>query len=130
MNGGTVPGGMNARARRHERARPVHIADRFRHRLTHVGPLVKDQLEEGGALNAFARYVIDARDVEEVILVVISQVPFHLRRVHPAIRLRDVDGRIADSGKDVGGHPLQRQQGAKRDRDQRHHYRDRPAERR
>ena len=70
-------------SRRHEGAGAVHVADRFRHGLGHVGALVEDQLHQRRALDALAFDVIDAGDVEEVILVVVSQVAFHLSRVHP-----------------------------------------------
>ena len=121
MNGGTVPG-------RHEGAGAVHVADGFRHRLAHVGALVKHQLHERGALDALALDVIDAGDVEEVILVVVSEVAFHLRGVHAAVGLRDVDGGVADLREDVDRHALEREDGAERDGDQRDHYGDRSAE--
>ncbi len=121
MNGGTVPG-------RHEGARAVHIADGLRHRLAHVGVRMKHQLHERRALDALALDVIDAGDVEEVILVVISQVAFHLRRVHAAVRLRDIDGGIAHLRKDIDRHALHGQDGAERDRDQRDDHGERAAE--
>ncbi len=93
-------------ARRHERARAIHIADRLRHGLAHVGAGMEHQLHERRALDALALDVIDAGDVEEVILVVVSQVAFHLRRVHAAVGLRDIDGRIADLRENIDGHAL------------------------
>ena len=115
--------------RRHESARAVHVANRFRHRLTHVGVLMEHQLHQGGALDALAFHVVDAGDVEEVILVVVSQVAFHLGRVHAAVRLRDVDGRIADLRKDIDRHAADCENGAQRNGDQRHHHGERPAQR-
>ncbi len=88
------------RARRHEGAGAVHVADGFGHRLAHVGALVKDQLHERRALDALALDVIDAGDVEEVILVVVSEVAFHLRRIHAAVGLGHIDRRIAHLRKD------------------------------
>ena len=113
-------------ARRHEGAGAVDVADRLRHGLAHVGALVEHQLHERRALDAFAFDVIDAGDVEEVILVVVSEVAFHLRGVHAAVGLRDVDGGIADLREDVDRHALDGQQGAERDCDQRHHHGDGP----
>ena len=89
---------------------------------------MKHQLHEGGALNALALHVIDARDVEEVILVVIGEVAFHLRGVHAAIGLRHIDRRVAHLRKDIDRHALQREHGAQRDRDQRHHHGHRSAQ--
>ena len=90
---------------------------------------MEDQLHERRALNALAFHVIDAGDVEEVILVVIGEVAFHLRRVHAAVRLRHVDGRIADLRKDVDRHALGGEHGAERDGHQRNHHGDGPAQR-
>ena len=98
------------RSRRHEGAGAVHIADRLRHRLRHVGAFVKHQLHQRRALDALALDVIDSGDVEEVILVVISEVAFHLRRVHAAVRLRDVDRGLADLREDVHRHALERRE--------------------
>ena len=81
---------------------------------------MKHQLHQRGALNALALDVIDAGDVEEVILVVVGEVAFHLRGVHAAVGLGDVDGGIADLRKDIDGHALEREDGAERDGDQRH----------
>src|SRR5215467_10982938 len=44
-NGGTVPGGMKARA--------VHVSDRFGHRLRHVRPRMKLKFNDRGALDGF-----------------------------------------------------------------------------
>ncbi len=115
-------------SRRHECFGAVHIADRLRHGLRHVGTLMEDQLHQRRALDALALYVIDARDVEEVILVVIRQEAFHLRRVHPAIGLCDIDSRIAHLWKDIDRHPLDGQNGAKRHRQQSHYHGNRTAE--
>ena len=90
---------------------------------------MEHQLHERRALDALAFHVVDAGDVEEVILVVVSQVAFHLGRVHAAVRLRHVDGRIADLRKDIDGHALDGQDGAQGDGDQRHDYGERPAQR-
>ena len=115
-------------AGRHEGAGAIHVADRLRHRLAHVGALVKDQLHERGALDALALDVIDAGDVEEVILVVVGEEAFHLRRVHAAVGLGDVDGRIADLREDVDGHALDGEHGEERDGDQRDDDGDRSAQ--
>ena len=115
-------------SRGHEGAGAVHVADGFRHRLAQVGALVKYQLHERGALNALALDVIDAGDVEEVILVVIGEVAFHLRGVHAAIGLGHVDCGVADLREDIDGHALESEHGAEGDGDQRHDYGHRSAE--
>ena len=109
-------------SRRHEGAGAVDVADGFGHRLTQVGALVEDEFHQGGALNAFAFDVIDAGDVEEVILVVVSEVAFHLRGIHAAVGLRYIDGRVADLGEDIDGHALEGEDGAEGDGDQRDDY--------
>ncbi len=90
-------------------------------------PSMEHQLHERRALNALAFHVIDARDVEEMILVVVSQIAFHLGRVHTAVRLRHVDGRIADLREDIDGHAFDGQDGAQGDGDQGHDHGDRSA---
>jgi hypothetical protein len=117
------------RAVRHEGARAVHVADGFGHRLAHVRAFVKHQLHQRRALNAFAFDVIDAGDVEEVILVVISAVAFHLRGVHAAERLRDVYRRVAHLRKDIHRHTLHREPGEQSQREQRDQHRDGARER-
>ena len=62
------------------------------------------------------------RDVEEVVLVVVGQKAFHLRRVHAAVRLADVDHRQVQAGEDVDRHPANRQEASQRDRHQRNHH--------
>ena len=65
--------------------------------------------------------MLDAGDVEEVILVVVGEEPLHLRRVHAAVGLRDVDGRNAQRRKHILGHvaqPEDRAQGQPQDHNQ------------
>ena len=92
------------RTQRHEGARAVHIRDRFRERGGHVRAGMKLELHDRSALDVLGLHVLDAGDVEEVVLVVVGQVAFHLQRVHAAIGLRDVDGRDAQGGEDIAGH--------------------------
>ena len=83
------------------------------------------KLHQGNALDVLGFDVLDAGDVEEVVLVVVRQVPFHLRRIHPAVRLRDVDGGRAKLRKDVDLHSLDGHDRRKGDGDDRHENRDR-----
>ena len=62
--------------------------------------------------------MIDSRDVEEVVLVVVGEKTFHLCRVHAAVRLSDIDSGIADLRKDIDRHALDREYRSQRDRDQ------------
>ena len=80
-------------------------------------PRVELQLHDRGALDRLRLDVLDAGDIEEVILVVVRQVAFHLRRVHSAVRLRDVDRRYSERRKNIARHALQREQGAEHDGD-------------
>ena len=107
-------------AGRHEGAGAGDVGHGLRHRLAHVRALVEDQLHERRALDAFAFDVIDAGDVEEVILVVISEIAFHLGRVHAAVGLGDVDGGVADLREDIDRHALDGEHGAEGDGEERH----------
>ena len=83
--------------------------------------------------------VVDAADVEEVVLVVVGEQPFHLRRVHAAVGLADVDDRQVQVREDVDFHPFgqarrirqpqlikdgiaDREKSPKRDRHDEHHH--------
>ena len=50
--------------------------------------------------------VMDAGDVQEMILVVVRQETFHLRRIHAAVGLADINHRQIEAGEDIDGHPL------------------------
>jgi len=50
--------------------------------------------------------MLDAGDVEEVVLEVVDDEPFHLGRIQAAIGLSDVENRYTEIRKDVAGHPL------------------------
>ncbi len=56
--------------------------------------------------------VMDAVDVEEVVLVVVGDQPFHLGRVHAAVGLGDVDDRQVQAGEDVDLHAVEGQTAA------------------
>ena len=98
------------RAGRHESAGTIDVGHRFGHRSGHLRSRMKLQLDDGRALDGLRFDVLDAGDVKEVILVIISEIALHLRRVHPAERLGDVNGRYSQGGKNVPRHLLQRQQ--------------------
>ena len=53
--------------------------------------------------------MVDAVDVEEMVLVVVGDQPFHLGRVHSAVGLGHVDDRQVEAGEDVDLHPCQGQ---------------------
>jgi hypothetical protein len=50
--------------------------------------------------------MLDAGDVEEVVLEVVDDEPFHLGRIEAAIGLSDIENRDAEIGKDVARHSL------------------------
>ena len=70
--------------------------------------------------------VVDAVDVEEVVLVVVGEQPLHLRRVHAAVGLGDVDDGQVQVGEDVDRHAVDGQAAAQRDGDHEHHHGERP----
>ena len=65
--------------------------------------------------------MLDAVQIEEVVLVVIDELCLHLRRRHAAIGLDDVDDRHAELREDVGRRLLEREVGAEHDREHRDH---------
>ncbi|MCG3163611.1 MAG: hypothetical protein JMDDDDMK_05050 [Acidobacteria bacterium] len=92
------------RARRHERFRPFNVGDDLRQRLAHISARMKEEFEQRDVLNRTRFDVLDAGDVEEVIFVIRSEKALHLRRIHSAVRLRDVDHRQIEIRKDVHRH--------------------------
>jgi hypothetical protein len=62
------------------------------------------QLHQRRALHVTRLDVMNSADIEEVVLVVVGEKPFHLRRVHAAIGLADVDHRQVEAGEDVDFH--------------------------
>ena len=86
--------------------------------MRHVRALLEHKLDECLAGDALALDTVDPRNVEEVIFVVIRQIPFHLLRVHSAVRLGDVNHGISNLRKNVYRHPLKRQYRNERQREQ------------
>ena len=80
---------------------------------------MKEEFDEADTLNGLRLDVLDACDVEEVIFVVRDQIALHLRRIHPAVGLRDVDHWQIEIREDVYGHSRQRETRAERDGDDR-----------
>ena len=117
------------RSGRHERARAIHIRNGFGHRLRHVRARMKLQLDERRALDRLRFDVLDAGDVEEVILVIVGEVTLHLRRVHAAVRLRDVDRGNAERRKNIARHLSQGQHTSKTDAQNNHQSGDRATHR-
>ncbi len=82
------------------------MGNRFRHGCGHIGSLMEAQLHERRALHGTGLHVVNAANVQEVILVIIHEVAFHLGRVHAAIRLRHVDDRFSQVREDIHLHAL------------------------
>jgi hypothetical protein len=78
-------------SRWHERPCPVGVVDGLGECLGHIGARVELKLDERDTLDRFRLDVLNARDVEEVVLVVIGEVAFHLCGVHPSIGLGHVN---------------------------------------
>src|SRR5438105_4824969 len=87
---------------------------------------MKLKFDQADALDGFRFDVLDAVDVEEVILVIVNQESFHLRRVDATIRLRHVENRHAEIGKDVTWHPIDGDDPGEDCRDDDHENGDRP----
>jgi hypothetical protein len=67
------------------------------------------ELEEPDALDRLALDMLDAGDVEKMVLVIVDDEPFHLRRVHAAVRLRHIQDGDAEVREDVPRHAVERQ---------------------
>lgn len=73
------------------------------------------------ALDIAALDVMNARDVQEVVLVVEREQRFHLRRIHAAVRLHHVNHRQIERRKDVDLHPREREAAPHEEPCQRYH---------
>ena len=96
-------------SRGHEGAGAVDVGDRLGHGLRHVGAGMELELDQRHALDRFALDVLDAGDVEEVVLVIVDDEPFHLRRVHAAVGLGHVQHGHPEIREDVPRHAIERQ---------------------
>ncbi len=114
-------------AGRHECARAVHVPDHLGHRLAHVRLGVEDQLHQRHALNVFGLHVLDAGDVEEMIFVVVGEIAFHLRGIHPAVGLSNVNSGRAQLGENIDLHLPDGQDGSERNGDDGYQNGDRPS---
>ena len=112
---------------RHHGARTVHVTDGLAHGLRHVRPRVELELHHRGALDVLRFDVLNAGDVQEVVFVIEGEEAFHLRGVHAAERLGDVDRRDVQGREDVLGHAVQAEDGRQDQRDDRDDQGDRPA---
>jgi hypothetical protein len=65
---------------------------------------MKEQLHEGHALDIPRLDMMNAGDVEEVIFVIVGDLPFHLLGTHAAVGLSDVDRDRMPQGKLNGVH--------------------------
>src|SRR5205807_7658214 len=111
-----------------EGPRAVDVADRLGHRLGHVGVGEEVELHQGDALDVAALDVVDAVDVEEVVLVVVGEQPLHLGRVHAAVGLGDVDDRQVEGGEDVDLGTAEGQVASPNQGDNSHQHRNRMAQ--
>ena len=67
------------------------------------------ELDQRDALDRLAFDMLDPGDVEEVVLVIVGDEPFHLRRVEPAVRLRHIQHGHPQVREDVPRHAIERQ---------------------
>ncbi len=115
-------------SRGHEGAGAIDVADRLCRGLRHVGPGMELELDQPDALDRFAFDMLDAGDVEEVVLIIVDDEPFHLRRVHAAVRLGHIQDGHPKIWKNVPGHPIDRQEAHKRNRYDHRQKRDRASQ--
>jgi hypothetical protein len=101
----------------------------LRQPLRHVGARMEIDFDQRNVLNRLRFDVVDAGDVQEVVLVVIREIPLHLCWIHAAIRLRDDDHRQIQVGEDVDRHTPYGKRGEQRQRGSRHEDRDRTTKR-
>src|SRR5882757_1219428 len=97
------------RSRGHERPGAVDVADRLRRGLRHVGAGMELELDQPDALDRFAFDMLDAGDVKEVVFIVVDDEPFHLRRVHAAVRLGHIQDGHPKIREDVPRHAIDRE---------------------
>src|SRR3977135_531911 len=64
------------------------------------------ELDQPDALDRFAFDMLDAGDVEEVVLIIVDDEAFHLRRVHPAVRLGHIQHGHPQIWEDVPRHAI------------------------
>ena len=79
------------------------------------------ELHQRHALDVLRFDVMDAVDVEEVVLVVVGDQAFHLTGVHAAVGLSDIDDGEIEQGEDIDFHPTKGQSAACDESDHRHH---------
>lgn len=70
---------------------------------------MKIEFHQGRSLYILAFDVMNAADIQEVVLVVVGEQTFHLCGVHAAIRLAHVNHRQIQTREDVHRHAFQRQ---------------------
>jgi hypothetical protein len=112
---------------RHEGAGAVDIRDRLRRGLRHIRAGMELQLDQRNALNRLAFDVLYAGDIEEVVLVVVGDEPFHLGWVQAAIGLRHIQHGHPQIREDVPRHAIERQKPRQCGRHDRNQKRDRPS---
>src|SRR6185437_15973439 len=76
--------------------------------LSHVRSRMKLKLNKRGTLDVPRFHSLDARDEEEMVFIIIGEIAFHLRRIHPAIGLRDIDDGNPKIRKNVSRHSRNR----------------------
>ena len=75
---------------------------------------MENKFQQTYVLNGLRLNRLNAGDIEEVIFVVVDEIPFHLRRRHSPERLRYINDRQVQVRKNIDGHSRDCQNRAKR----------------
>jgi hypothetical protein len=73
------------RAWRHEGASTICVGNRLRCSCGHIRAGMERKLQQANILDRLRLNRLNACDVKKVVLVVVDEVAFHLRRVHSSI---------------------------------------------
>jgi len=65
---------------------------------------MKREFQQSYVLDGLRFHRLNPGDVKEVILVVVDEITFHLRRRHSPVRLRDIDHRQIQVRENIDGH--------------------------
>ena len=113
---------------RHKGTGPLDIRDGLRQGLAHVRSRMKVELDQTDILDGFRFHMLNARNVEKVVLIIGDEISLHLRRIHSAIGLRYINHRKIEVGENIHRHTEECQHRTQRHTDNGDENRDRTSE--